>query len=157
MFTEREPDFCDEHEPSVLSMLMKIDRRLAGKCISQMMEMGVYPGQIPVLVLLSRKDGLSQKEIADALRIKAPTVNISIQRLEKAGLLFRKADAKDHRISRIYLTEKGHQAKENGIEKMKANEKILLEGFSTAELCLLERFLEQILHNIDRIQGKNNK
>ena len=160
MFTEGEPEFCPpEHKLSYLSMLMRIDRRFMGKCFGQMQELGIYPGQIPVLGLLAHKDGLSQREIAEKLRIKPPTVNVTVQRLEKAGFLFRKADEKDQRVSRIYLTEKGKQAKENGMKKVEENERILLAGFSDAELCLLRRFLEQITENIDKIpepSGKNN-
>ena len=158
MFTEGEPEFCpSEHKMGYLSMLMRIDRRFMGKCFGQMQELGIYPGQIPVLGLLAHRDGLSQREIAEKLRIKPPTVNVTVQRLEKAGFLYRKADEKDQRVSRIYLTEKGKQAKENGMRKIDENEKIMLEGFSDTELCLLRRFLEQIIENIDKIPGPSGK
>ena len=148
MFIGEEPGFApEEHRMSFLSMFMRIDRRFMGKCF----------GQIPVLGLLAYKDGLSQREIAEHLRIKPPTVNVTVQRLEKAGFLFRKADEKDQRVSRIYLTEKGKQAKERGMKRVEENEKILLDGFSDAELCLLRRFLEQITANIDKIPGSSGK
>ena len=105
MFIDEEPGFCQEHSQSFLSMFMRIDRRFMAKCFGQMQEVGIYPGQIPVLGLLAYKDGLSQREIAEQLRIKPPTVNVTVQRLEKAGFLYREADEKDQRISRIYLTE----------------------------------------------------
>ena len=158
MFIDEEPGFApEEHRMSFLSMFMRIDRRFMGKCFGQMKELGIYPGQIPVLGLLAYKDGLSQREIAEHLRIKPPTVNVTVQRLEKAGFLFRKADEKDQRVSRIYLTEKGKQAKERGMKRVEENEKILFDGFSDAELCLLRRFLEQITANIDKIPGSSGK
>ena len=158
MFIDEEPGFApEEHRMSFLSMFMRIDRRFMGKCFGQMQELGIYPGQIPVLGLLAYKDGLSQREIAEHLRIKPPTVNVTVQRLEKAGFLFRKADEKDQRVSRIYLTEKGKQAKERGMKRVEENETILLDGFSDAELCLLRRFLEQITANIDKIPGSSGK
>lgn len=157
MFIDEEPEFCHERSQSFLSLFMRIDRRFMGKCFGQMQELGIYPGQIPVLGLLAHKDGLSQREIAEHLRIKPPTVNVTVQRLEKAGFLYREADEKDQRISRIYLTEKGKKAKENGMKKVKENEKILLSGLSDAELCLLRRMLEQITENIDKIPGKTGK
>ena len=64
-------------------MFMRIDRRFMAKCFGQMRELGIYPGQIPVLGLLAHKDGLSQREIAEKLHIKPPTVNVTVQRLEK--------------------------------------------------------------------------
>lgn len=132
---------------------------LTGVLWRQMQELGIYPGQIPVLGLLAHKDGLSQREIAEKLHIKPPTVNVTVQRLEKAGFLYREADEKDQRISRIYMTEKGKQAKESGMKKVQDNEKILLDGFSEEDLCLLRRFLDQITENIEKIpvaSGKNN-
>ena len=96
---------------------------------------------------------------AEKLHIKPPTVNVTVQRLEKAGFLYREADEKDQRISRIYMTEKGKQAKESGMKKVQDNEKILLDGFSEEDLCLLRRFLDQITENIEKIpvaSGKNN-
>ena len=126
MFTEEEPDICPrEYKSSILTMFMRIDRRFMAKCFGQMQELGIYPGQIPVLGLLAHKDGLSQREIAEKLHIKPPTVNVTVQRLEK----------------------------------VQDNEKILLDGFSEEDLCLLRRFLDQITENIEKIpvaSGKNN-
>lgn len=156
MFIDEDPEFLTREDSSILSMLIRINRRFMGKSIGQLLGSGIYPGQIPVLGLLACRDGLSQKEIAEKLRIKPPTVNVSVQRLEKSGFLYREADEKDQRISRIYLTEKGHQAKKNGMHTLEENEKILLEGFSDTELCLLKRFLEQIIDNIDKIPGKDD-
>ena len=36
------------------------------------------------------------------------------------------------------------------MKRVEENEKILLDGFSDAELCLLRRFLEQITANIGK-------
>ena len=149
--------FCEEEdekgkENSLLSLFMKVDRHFMAKCFGQMQELGIYPGQIPVLGMVSKKEGLSQKELAEILRIKPPTVTVSVQRLEKAGFLYKKPDEKDQRIARIYLTEKGKETKARALQRIRENESVMLEGFSETEQCLLRRFLKQILENIDKIQ-----
>lgn len=149
--------FCEEEdekgkENSLLSLFMKVDRYFMAKCFGQMQGLGIYPGQIPVLGMVSKKEGLSQKELAEILRIKPPTVTVSVQRLEKAGFLYKKPDEKDQRISRIYLTEKGKETKARALQRIRENESVMLEGFSETEQCLLRRFLKQILENIDKIQ-----
>ncbi|WP_234702334.1 MarR family winged helix-turn-helix transcriptional regulator [Clostridioides difficile] len=53
------------------------------------------------------KDGQSQKELADKRKVKASTTTVMIKRMEKAGLVERKQDEKDQRVSRIFLTDKG--------------------------------------------------
>ena len=131
---------------------MKVDRYFMAKCFGQMQGLGIYPGQIPVLGMVSKKEGLSQKELAEILRIKPPTVTVSVQRLEKAGFLYKKPDEKDQRIARIYLTEKGKETKARALQRIRENESVMLEGFSETEQCLLRRFLKQILENIDKIQ-----
>ena len=149
--------FCEEEngkekESSLLSLFMKVDRHFMTKCFGQMQELGIYPGQIPVLGMVAKKDGLSQRELAKILRIKPPTVTVSVQRLEKAGFLYKKPDERDQRVTRLYLTEKGKETKARALKRIRENEAVMLEGFSDAEQCLLRRFLEQILENIDRIQ-----
>ena len=149
--------FCEEEdekgkENNLLSLFMKVDRHFMAKCFGQMQELGIYPGQIPVLGMVSKKEGLSQKELAEILRIKPPTVTVSVQRLEKAGFLYKKPDEKDQRIARIYLTEKGKETKARALQRIRENESVMLEGFSETEQCLLRRFLKQILENIDKIQ-----
>ena len=149
--------FCEEEdekgkENSLLSLFMKVDRYFMAKCFGQMQGLGIYPGQIPVLGMVSKKEGLSQKELAEILRIKPPTVTVSVQRLEKAGFLYKKPDEKDQRIARIYLTEKGKETKARALQRIRENESVMLEGFSETEQCLLRRFLKQILENIDKKQ-----
>ena len=146
-----------DNEKSIQSLMMEISRMYMEKCFMKLKKLGIHPRQIPILAVLYKEDWCSQKELAAKLGAKPPTVTVSIQRLEKSGLLIRKQDEKDQRVSRIYLTEKGKQAKERGMKRVEENEKILLDGFSDAELCLLRRFLEQITSNIDKIPGSSGK
>ena len=138
MFCKEEDE--KERQSSFLSLFMKVDRYFMTKCFGQMQG------------LVSGRDGLSQREIAKILHIKPPTVNVSIQRLEKAGFLYKKPDEKDQRVTRIYMTEKGKEIKAKALERIHKNEAVMMEGFSEAEQCLLRRFLEQILVNIEKIQ-----
>ena len=147
----------DTDEKSMQRLLMEVNRRYVGMCLHQLLEFGVYPGQIPVLYRIVQKEGSSQKEIADFLHIKPPTVNVTISRLEKAGLVCRRQDEKDQRISRIYMTEKGKNIVEQAMGKIKKNEAVLFENFDEAELCLMRRFLEQILENIEKLPDCSGK
>lgn len=132
-------------------LFMEINKAYAAKCYQQMMKLGVHPGQIPFLMLLSKKDEMSQKEVARELHVKPPTVNVMVQRMEKAGFVSRRQDERDQRISRIRLTEKGIEMKEKVIAYVEENDEYVLQGFSEAERCLLGRFLRQIINNIRSI------
>ena len=83
--------------------------------------------------------------------MKPPTVNVMVQRMEKAGLVSRRQDQKDQRVTRICLTEKGMRIKEKVVFPVKENDQYVLRGFSEAEECILRRFLQQIVDNINSI------
>lgn len=111
-------------------------------------ETGIHPKQIPLMMLLNDREGMSQKEISEVMRISPPTVAVSMKRLEKAGLVERKADEEDQRRIRIYLTGKGKDLIEKARECIEENEKKVFRGFSESELCLMKRFFDQMIRNL---------
>ncbi len=129
---------------------MEINKAYGAKCYQQMMKLGVHPGQIPLLMILAKGE-MSQKEVARELHVKPPTVNVMVQRMEKAGFVSRRQDEKDQRISRIRLTDKGLEMREKVLAHVEENDSYILQNFSDTEKCLLERFLKQIIENIKSI------
>lgn len=153
-----DPLLMKEHmAKSMQGLFMEISRRYMGKCFYQMHTLGIHPRQIPILCTLYHKDGCSQREIAEALGVKPPTVTVSIQRLEKSGIICRRQDKKDQRVSRIYLTEEGRKIIAQGMKQMEKMEEVVFGHFSEAELCLLRRFFEQIRDNIDGMPGPDGQ
>lgn len=69
---------------------------------------GITSVQYAVLQVLWENDGLSAAEIGTRLVIDSATVTGVIDRLEKLGLLERRADPVDRRINRLFLTRQGH-------------------------------------------------
>ena len=82
---------------------------------------------------------------------------MSIQRLEKADIVYRKRDEKDQRVMRVYLTENGQRLVEEIKQQSRDVEKVMFNNFSEAELCLMRRFFEQILENILQIPVEKKK
>ncbi len=62
-----------------------------------------------VLAYLSRKDGMTQSQLAEELDLGKVAVGGLIDRLEKSGLLRRDADATDRRVNRVFLEPKSKQ------------------------------------------------
>jgi MarR family transcriptional regulator for hemolysin len=52
-------------------------------------------------------DGPSQRELADLMRIEAPTLVRHLDKLEEQGLVERRRDERDRRIVRVYPTPVG--------------------------------------------------
>lgn len=143
--------FEKEMENSIQGLFMGITHQYFLKNFHVFSQWGLHPGQLPMLWLLGTKDGLSQREIAERLKIKPPTVTMTIRRLEKMELLYRKQDEKDQRVSRIYMTDKGRECFGKIREIMRRNEELMFLGFDETEICLIRRFFKQILENVKRI------
>lgn len=137
-------------EDSLQSLFMKMTHLYFGRAYKALQEMDVHPRQVPMLHLLGRKEGLSQREISSEMRIKPPTVAVSIKRMEKSGLITRKADDRDMRLSRIYLTEKGRELNENVEKMVEDSESAVFRGFSESEICLMKRFFKQMIENLEQ-------
>lgn len=142
-----------DNERSIQGMMMEISRMYMEKCFAKLKKLGVHPRQIPILAVLYKKDGCSQKELVKELGVKPPTVTVSIQRLEKSGLIIRRQAEKDQRVSRIYLSEEGRAIIKEGMQMAKEGEQQILAGFSESELCLMRRFCQQIKENIAAMPG----
>ena len=142
-----------DRQKSMQALFLEITRRYMGKCFSKMKELEIHPSQIPILAILGKNEEYSQKEIAQILGVKPPTVTVSIQRLEKMGMVCRKQDEHDKRITRIRLTDKGNEVIQKGLATMHETEKYLFRNFSETELCLMRRFFNQLLENINTMPG----
>ncbi|OPZ62423.1 MAG: Organic hydroperoxide resistance transcriptional regulator [Firmicutes bacterium ADurb.Bin506] len=70
-------------------------------------EKGLYPGQARCLWIVHRNAGIAQRELADRLHVARPTITVMLQKMEKAGLIMRRVDEDDQRLTRIYLTDEG--------------------------------------------------
>ncbi len=111
---------------------------------------GLYPGQPQLLFVLNKKDGISQREIADILNTKPATITVMIKRLEKSGFLYKKNDEHDGRVSRVFLSEKGKIACNNLKTVINKIDKICLENFSDDEIETLNKLLIKVKTNLDK-------
>lgn len=66
-----------------------------------------HHGQAMCMRLLSVNDGATQRDMARMLHVAPPTVSKMLRAMEKAGLVERRADASDQRLTRVYLTDDG--------------------------------------------------
>lgn len=111
-------------------------------------ETGLHPSQLPILEALSHNPGCTQQELADCLRVTPASVALSTKRLEKAGLIEKRADKTDRRRNRLCITEKGRQLSLEHRRRMDALDADMLQSFSEEEmqqLCtLLDRMIETL-------------
>lgn len=111
-------------------------------------EIGVYHGQPPMLFVLNKRDGQSQKELATTLNVTPATITVMLKRMEKSNLVVRKQDNEDQRISRVYITEEGKNLASQANKVMKDIEEECFGNFTAEEKIILRRLLMQMRDNL---------
>ena len=111
-------------------------------------EMGVSAGTWFSLVLLSKKDGISQGELSQKFEIDPSRVTRLAKRLEREGLILRKRDSEDHRIVRMFLTEKGRGLLEALSDRRERFDRRIAAMLGPEELKELRRMLGVLTENM---------
>ena len=109
---------------------------------------GLGSGQVPVLMELERHGEMSQRELAERVRVTPATISGMLKRMERAGFICRTADANDARVSLVSLTEEGRAQCE--IAKRLFDETCcqMLEGLDEESLAQLKSLLTRIQANL---------
>jgi MarR family transcriptional regulator, organic hydroperoxide resistance regulator len=103
-----------------------------------------HPGQAMCLRLLSVNDGLSQRDMARMLHVSPPTVSKMLSTMEKSGLVERKPDEADQRLTRVYLTAAGHERSDQMGEAVGEYVNATFATLSERERRDLARLLEKL-------------
>ena len=109
---------------------------------------GLYAGQEMFLWHLWQEEGLTQSQLVERMCVQPPTVSKMLDRLEKAGLVERRPDAENSRLSRVYLTEQGNIQKLAVRDIWTDIEQRLIQGLSIEERIVLRRLLLQVHQNL---------
>jgi DNA-binding MarR family transcriptional regulator len=83
---------------------LRLHRRLMMQALA---DRDIHPGQAMCLRLLIANDGITQRDLAKALYVAPPTLTKMLHSMEKAGLVRRRPDAADTRLTRVELTDAG--------------------------------------------------
>lgn len=114
----------------------------------ELSELGLHIGQEILLLQLWEQDGLSHSELADRLNVELPAISKMVKRMESAGLIERRSDPADSRVSRVFLTDEGRSLQEPVKGIWRRTEKEMLDGLSTEEELLFRRILVDIRDNL---------
>lgn len=111
-------------------------------------ETALHVGQDMALLELWKEDGMGLGELAGRLFLEPSTVTRMVRRMEEAGLVRRRRDARDARVFRVHLTEEGRALEEKVKDHFEGIERKALEGLSDEEKDLLRRVLPRVHANL---------
>lgn len=149
------------HKPNgpdhVMRMIRHLMRQHQKQLHTLLQDYDIYPGQPPLMFALSRGPGRSQNELAHELDIKAATLTVMLNRMEKNDIVRRETDQRDQRVYRIYLTDKGSAVLEEIRETLNMLEQRSMEGFTEEEKLLLKGLLSRVGDNMKRYDQSDSR
>lgn len=101
-----------KHEPissEFLESLTKVSRKIRTAFNQQVTAHGLTYPRARTLLRLSKKQNMTQSELACELELEQATMVRLLDRMEENGLIERRADANDRRVKLIVLTPYGQE------------------------------------------------
>ncbi len=114
-------------------------------------ELGLTLAQARVLLHLSRNEGISQVALSAILEVQPITLLRQIDRLEKAGLIERRAHPSDRRAQQLYLTPRSQPLLKKIFDKSAERQDQLMAGLSEIERDQLVSSLLRIKANLSQM------
>ncbi len=114
--------------------------------------------QWKIIVILSIKEGVTQKHIADMAFVEAPTLVPVIDKMEKEGYVTRQSDPGDRRNNLIFMTKKSKDIADPIIDCILEIRNMGLDKISKKDMETAKKVLEQITINTEKfIKQKGEK
>lgn len=103
-------------------------------------------GKDRVLVLLSERGPITQRELAELIQRKPATLCQQLEAMEEAGLVDRKPNGADRRTVDVCLTHEGEQAAREAIDRRAAMASALFGPLAGEDRAVMRRVLEELNH-----------
>lgn len=98
---------------SVGSLVSNISRAYLVFINQEIEKYGIHGGQFHLLAGLSKKDSISQEELAKTYHINQSTMARALRKLEDSGMISRRADETNRRKNIITVTPNGRRTVDN--------------------------------------------
>ncbi len=152
---ENGPHDCELRDGMPLGMMLTKVAHCNDNVIKEELDaIGAQKAFGGVLMHIAHHDGIMQSDLAKHMNFTAPTISVTVQKLEENGYIVREADVSDQRKFRIRLTEKGIEMTEKIRRTFAKCENVLAKGFSDEELRTIRALLIKMYTNISEDKTK---
>jgi DNA-binding MarR family transcriptional regulator len=129
-------------------LLVQICRAHRNQLDAALEQLGLHVGQEHAVYQLALQGDVPQSQLAQSLFIDVSTATKMLARLERDGIIERRPDPDDGRVSRVALTSHGRTLVQPVIDLWSDVETRLQQGMTDAEQALLRRLLVHMLRNM---------
>jgi DNA-binding MarR family transcriptional regulator len=97
-----------------------------------------------VLLNIDKQNGTPATKIGPALGMEATSLSRILKNLEDEKLIYRKQDDSDRRLVKVYLTDKGKEAKEQAKKVVKRFNEVVRQEIPETKLAVFTEVIEKI-------------
>ena len=135
-------------EPKIAAYIAWAGRLMRTRYDGRARSIGLTRAQWRAIVTISVNPGTSQREVASLLEINSVTAGRTIDRLEAAGLVERRADPNDRRANCLYAKPEALPLQNKLNVLAKDEEAIALAGIAGADRALMLDLLRRVVANL---------
>lgn len=137
-----------KREKSLGYVINHVSRLMSQAMGEAIQDLGVTPGQLPVLMCLWEQDGLTQRELYERVNIEQATMSNTLKRMERDGLIRRKPDPNDRRAARITLSARARKLEGPLADAVKAVNKKALGPLKKKDKKALMDLMGTMIENL---------
>lgn len=115
---------------------------------------GISPSRLMMLGALFQGEELGQASLQKTLDIDAAAITRHLKQLEASGMVTRRSNPADNRITLVALTPKGREQMEAYCREKTQFMQQLFHGLEPDELQQMSELLALLTHNLDHMQPK---
>lgn len=131
--------------PTPMMLINDISRMMRWKIHNKDEERSeIFKSSRIMMMNLAMEDGRTQLDLVRATRLKAPTVSVTLQRMERDGLVTRESDPNDMRRTIVRLTDKGRKLEQEHLRRAIAAEEELISVLTENEKTQLTTILKKL-------------
>ncbi|MDU8927523.1 MarR family transcriptional regulator [Alisedimentitalea sp. MJ-SS2] len=112
--------------------------------------LGIAPAQFMILLELWDEDGLTQRDLVDRLDLEQATVANTLSRMERDGLITRRASPNDGRARIVELTQASKEMREEATQAAMAQNRAALSGLTVEEQAQLVGLMQRVIDGMRR-------
>ncbi|ODN42994.1 MarR family winged helix-turn-helix transcriptional regulator [Piscirickettsia litoralis] len=139
----------DNLEHSTSTLLKKAALLLTKQASQELRKIDLAHAYTPFLMQLWQTDGQTQTELRKKIGIEQPTAVRTLDRMQRDGLILRKASSSDRRVSYIYLTQYAKNLEADVMACAQTINTLALKDFSSQDKKTINKLLITIIKNLE--------
>lgn len=138
----------DFENHNAMQLIIDIAKCFRDKMRTKSEALGLVDAYRPIFIVLNKHNGCTQLDICNYTQLKAPTISLTLQKMEASGFIERKVNVEDKRNMNIFLTDKGLALHDDVHRLLKETEEEFFKDISNEEIESVKNILLKFMYNV---------